>query len=238
MQLRPTTSAPASSSRLHASGIGQPSNVVGSPMHRERDDRGQAGRLIASSAISASPPHESVSAMTKSTPASAAQPTCSSNIARTGAARRVVAGEDVRVARCLPARSAPVSRATCFAISSACRLSALEVVLPADDAELVAVGVVGERLDDVRAGVDEVAVELVDDLRMLEHDLGDERARLQVAAALELEDVALGADHGALLEALEQGRGPDLRQVRCQAHPSTPCCVGAASTQSSQAGHS
>jgi hypothetical protein len=31
---------------------------------------------------------------------------------------------------------------------------------------------------------------------MLEHDLGHERAGLQVAAALELEHVAFGADHG------------------------------------------
>ena len=74
---------------------------------------------------------------------------------------------------------------------------------------------------------------------MLEHDLGDERAGLQVAAALELEDVALGADDGALREPREQAGEaglahwvglpvhPDRRcglplPVRCRAHPSRP----------------
>src|SRR5689334_11344847 len=39
---------------------------------------------------------------------------------------------------------------------------------------------------------------------MLENDLGDKRARLQVAAAFELEDVALGADDGPLFKAIKQ----------------------------------
>ena len=52
--------------------------------------------------------------------------------------------------------------------------------------------------------MDEVAVELRHDLRVLEHDLGHEGAGLQVPAPLELEDVALGADHGALVEPLQQ----------------------------------
>ena len=64
--------------------------------------------------------------------------------------------------------------------------------------------VVRERLDDVRAGADELAVELRDDLGLLEHDLGDERAGLQIPAALELEEVPLGADHRALVEPLEK----------------------------------
>ena len=95
----------------------------------------------------------------------------------------------------LPASSVPVSRATSFASSSARRLIRSSVVLAADDPQLLAVRVVGERLDDVRARVDELAVQLGHLLRVLEHDLGDERARLQVAAPLELEEVALGADH-------------------------------------------
>ena len=65
--------------------------------------------------------------------------------------------------------------------------------------------VVGERLDDVRACVDEVAVQLGDDLRVLEHDFGNEGARLQIAAPLELEYVAFGADDRALVETLEEG---------------------------------
>src|SRR5699024_2286446 len=41
-------------------------------------------------------------------------------------------------------------------------------------------------------------------LRMLESDLGDELAGREVAAALELEQEALGADHGARVEAVGQ----------------------------------
>ena len=44
----------------------------------------------------------------------------------------------------------------------------------------------------------------VDLLGVVEHDLGHEGAGLQVAAALELEQVALGADHRALVEPLQQ----------------------------------
>ena len=105
-----------------------------------------------------------------------------------------------------PAKSAPLSRATSLARSSARAVDRLEVVLAADHAQLLAVRVVGERLDDIGAGVDEIAVQLRDRVRVLEHHLGDEGAGLQVAAALELEDVALGADHGAVLEALQQRR--------------------------------
>ena len=64
--------------------------------------------------------------------------------------------------------------------------------------------VIGERLDDVGARVHELAVELVDDLRMLEHDLRHEGAGLQIAAPLELEQIAFGADHRPLVEALNE----------------------------------
>ena len=43
--------------------------------------------------------------------------------------------------------------------------------------------------------MDELTVQTADDVGVLEHDLGDERAGLQEAPALELEQVALGADH-------------------------------------------
>ena len=89
----------------------------------------------------------------------------------------------------------------------------LEQVLLADDPHLLPVRVVRERLDDVRAGADELAVELRDDLGLLEHDLGDERAGLQIPAALELEEVPLGADHRALVEPLER---PSLTRSSCQ----------------------
>ena len=64
--------------------------------------------------------------------------------------------------------------------------------------------IVRQRLDDVGTRVDEVAVQLRDDVRMLEHDLGDEGSGLQVPAPFELEDVALGADDRALIEPLQQ----------------------------------
>jgi hypothetical protein len=39
---------------------------------------------------------------------------------------------------------------------------------------------------------------------MLEHDLRHERSRLQIAPSLELEEITLGADHGAFLQAIEK----------------------------------
>jgi hypothetical protein len=47
-------------------------------------------------------------------------------------------------------------------------------------------------------------MELRDDLRVVEDDLGNERARLDVASPLELEEVALGADDRPLRETLEE----------------------------------
>ena len=64
--------------------------------------------------------------------------------------------------------------------------------------------VVGEGLDYIRARMDEVTVELANHVGVLENDLGYVRARLQIAAALELEQIPLGADNGSLLEALEE----------------------------------
>ncbi len=74
----------------------------------------------------------------------------------------------------------------------------LDVPFAADRAELLAMAVVGERLDDVRSGGDELSMEGDDRLGSVEHDLGHERAGLDVAATLELEEVALGADHRAV----------------------------------------
>ena len=48
-------------------------------------------------------------------------------------------------------------------------------------------------------------MQLPERVGLVEDHLGDERARLDVAAALELEDVALGADDDAVSEALLQG---------------------------------
>ena len=86
----------------------------------------------------------------------------------------------------------------------------LEIALAPDDAELLAVRVIRQRFDDVRACMNEVAMELRHRLGMLEHDFGHECAGLQVTPALELEDIALGANHRAGVEALQQ-RGFRLR---------------------------
>ncbi len=94
----------------------------------------------------------------------------------------------------------------------------LEQVLLPDDPHLLAVRVVRERLDDVGARAHEVAVQLRDDLGMLEHDLGDEGAGLQIAAPLELEEIALGADHRALVEPLEE---PFAHAPSCQTRTSS-----------------
>src|SRR5438046_901193 len=73
-----------------------------------------------------------------------------------------------------------------------------------DHAQLLAMGVVRQRLDDVRTGVDEFLVQLSHQIGMLEHDLGDESAGLKVSAALELEQIPLGADHGPVGQAPEE----------------------------------
>ena len=60
--------------------------------------------------------------------------------------------------------------------------------------------------------MDEVAVQLAHDLGMLEHDLGHVRPGLEVAPPLELEQIALGADHRPRRQPLEQP-GPIFRHV-------------------------
>ncbi len=78
--------------------------------------------LITSSAISASWAQENVSPMMKSTPASTAHATCSSNIARTRAADSGSSGSYTFVLQTSPASSAPDSCATPAAMLSAARL--------------------------------------------------------------------------------------------------------------------
>ncbi len=52
----------------------------------------------------------------------------------------------------------------------------------------------------------ELTVQALDDLRVLQHDLGDERAGLKVASSLAFEKVAFGAHDRAAGEQLEQVR--------------------------------
>src|SRR5919199_357162 len=74
-----------------------------------------------------------------------------------------------------------------------------------DIAQLLAVRVVRERDHHVRSRAQELAVQLADRLRLVEDHLGHIGAGLDVAAPLQLEDVALGADDDALSEPLFQG---------------------------------
>ena len=104
----------------------------------------------------------------------------------------------------LPARSASPSLATSRAIAERVAVERLEIVLPADHAHLLAVAVVGERDHDLGTGAQELAMQLAHGVGEVEHDLGHVRAALQVAAALELEQVALGAEDDAVVESLEE----------------------------------
>ena len=117
--------------------------------------------------------------------------------------RRVVPDEHVRIADVAGEQRSGLVRDTLRDRERAA-VHLLEQVLLPDDAELLAMRVVGERLDDVRARMHELAVELRDEPGLLEHDLRDERTRLQIPAALELEEVPLRADHRPLGESIEQ----------------------------------
>jgi len=118
-------------------------------------------------------------------------------------ARCIVPDEDVREADVAREKRAGVVGDP-FRDRERSAVHVLEEMLLVDHPELLAVGVVRERLDDVGPRVHELAVQQGDELRVLEDDLRNEGARLQIAAALELDEVALGADHRSLLEPLEQ----------------------------------
>ena len=80
----------------------------------------------------------------------------------------------------------------------------LQVALAPDDSELVAVRVVGERLDHVGSGVHELPVQLGDGMGMVQHHLRHVGPGLHVSPAFHFEDIPLGADHRALFEALNK----------------------------------
>ena len=186
-------------------GLAEPQSVPGRVgLVRDHRDDGRVARLLDDlEREQASSTCEKVSAMMKSTPASDAQPTCSSNIARTVVLRLGVVRIDVGIAD-VPGEERPALGCDLLRDRERLPVELLEQVLLPDDPHLLAVRVVRERLHDVGARVHEVAVQLRDDLGMVEHDLGHERAGLQVAAPLELEEIALGADHRALVEPLEE----------------------------------
>ena len=119
----------------------------------------------------------------KSTPASTAHATCSSNMARAAAADCVVPlDEDVRVAD-VAGEEGAVLEGDLLRERERLAVERLEQILLADHLQLLAVPVVGERLDDVGSRSHELDVELTHDVGVLEHDLGDEAARLEIARA-------------------------------------------------------
>ena len=66
--------------------------------------------------------------------------------------------------------------------------------------------VVSEGLDDVRTGSQEIAMEVLHLLGEIENDFGDVGSRLQVAPALQFKQIALGANHRADGQLIEQTR--------------------------------
>src|SRR5690349_12267247 len=130
--------------------------------------------------------------MTKSTPSSTAQPSCSVYMARTVCP---VAGSSGSFPQVL--QTSPASSASPHPAGQPHRLPVhrLQVALAAHVTQLLPVRVVGQRHHHVRARAQELAMQLTHGVRVVEYHLGHERARLDVAAPLQLEDVALGAEY-------------------------------------------
>ena len=82
----------------------------------------------------------------------------------------------------------------------------LEQIFLADQTQLFAVGIIGKRLDDVGARTGKIAMKLAHHIRLFEHDLRHERARLNIAAPLQLEEVALGTNDGSRIEPFKQAQ--------------------------------
>ena len=68
----------------------------------------------------------------------------------------------------------------------------LEVLLPSDHPQLLAVAVIGEGDHHLGAGAEELPMKLAYGVGKVEHRLRHERSTLHVAASLQLEEVSLG----------------------------------------------
>jgi len=79
-----------------------------------------------------------------------------------------------------------------------------EQVFLADDAKFLTVSVIGERLDDIGAGMYELAVKLQDFLRVLEDYFRYKRTGLYVAPALQFKQIAFGTDYRTGFKPLEK----------------------------------
>ena len=205
-QFRPTTSAPAASSCRAASATLDPSRI--------RPSRGRA-RVITAGLPRALDrlerqeglPGPAVGLAHDEVDAGVHRPVdlLVEDPARLLVRLRVVGPVDARVADVPREQGAGLAR-DLLREAERRAVDPLEVALPVDHPHLGAMRVVGERLDDVRARVHEVPVEALHQVRMLEDHLRHERAGLEIAAALELEEIPLGADHGPLGEPLHQPR--------------------------------
>jgi hypothetical protein len=80
----------------------------------------------------------------------------------------------------------------------------LEDALAADDLQFLPMGVVGEGFDDVAARMHEVLMQPLHHIRVLYHRFGHEGAGLEVAATLQFEEIALGANDMADLQPFEK----------------------------------
>ena len=121
-QFMPTISAPAASRALAASGADLPSAVWSLFSKQMVTITGKPVFLALSTHNSASPSHEKVSPMMKSTPSSAWTANCSSNVSRTRSAAAGLSGSYIQVRLRFPA-TRHLSPATSRAILTAARFS-------------------------------------------------------------------------------------------------------------------
>jgi hypothetical protein len=94
----------------------------------------------------------------------------------------------------------------------------LQQVFLSDHAHLFPMGVIGEGLDDIGARVHELTMKFVYLFRMLEDNLRNVRPGLDVAPALELEQVSLRADDRTFAQALQQSLVPGFFRIHRRAN--------------------
>jgi len=145
-----------------------------------------------------------------------------------GAPRLVVRGKEVRVRQIAREQCAALVGDVARQLQRA-HVQLFEQVLLADDPQLLAVTEYVNASTTSEPAWTNSRLQLRDHFGMVEHDLWDECAGLEVAAALAFEEVALGADDRSLLEPLEQA----LLLVRRHVDPLVVVVVAAASRVSS-----
>jgi hypothetical protein len=89
----------------------------------------------------------------------------------------------------------------------------LQVALAAHVPQLLPVRVIGQRDHHLRARAQELPVQLAHCVGKVQHHLWHERPGLDVAPAFQLEDVTLGAEHGAGAQAFRKRSSHDATPV-------------------------